>query len=70
MMVQVRKTWKEIRGRDKEGHWLRRVVYEDRDGNEYVSLGRYGDDPRAMVGAGYFTTFVMDKVTYYDTSIW
>lgn len=58
--VDVWPTNNELCGVDNSGRRVSRKVYEDYDGNEYVSIGRYAmSNPRALVTLGFFAEHIM-----------
>lgn len=60
MLVMTHKTGRILRGKDKDGNGISRTIYADRDGNEYVRLGRFSTDGNALVGIDYFISHLMN----------
>lgn len=61
MNIMVHRNGKILRGKAFiTGESVRRVVYEDSDGNEYVAFGKYNQaDPRALVSIRWFRVHVL-----------
>jgi len=77
MNMNVHKNGKILRGKAFiTGESVRRVIYEDSEGNEYVAFGKYNQaDPRALVSIRWFRVHVLGlteepaKSAEADTSI-
>lgn len=63
MRVKMRATGRQLVGYDKSsGRIVRRKVYEDRNGNEYVRLGRYAaSEPNAHVTKQWFCDNILGE---------
>ena len=62
MRVMMRATGRKLMGYDHEdGKVVRRSLYEDSDGNQYVRLGRYASDPNAHVTRQWFCEHVLGE---------
>lgn len=63
MLVMTHKTGRILRGKDKDGNGISRTIYADRDGNEYVRLGKFGICENDLVGIDYFISHLMNGGT-------
>lgn len=63
MIVNMHATGRRLIGYDREsGRIVRRKVYEDENGNQYVKLGRYAaNDPDAHVRRDWFCDHVLGE---------
>ena len=61
MIVRMHSTGRNLIGYDHEsGRIVRRTIYEDGDGNQYVRLGRFAaNDPDAHVSKQWFCDHIM-----------
>lgn len=63
MRIVMRATGRKLIGYDQEsGRVVRRSLYEDSDGNQYVRLGRYcASDPNAHVTRKWFCENILKE---------
>lgn len=60
MIVKMHDTGRQLVGYDHEsGSIVRRKVYADREGNEYVRLGRFAPTPDAHVSKQWFCDHII-----------